>query len=113
MLTDSNCVQIMMSSATAESSEGTPACAERIGNVAREEAAILTEFMDDHVSDFLDYAIHNVDYKFACTLSEDLNHKAAGYKIEIILNSNKSEVWIEKIIELLLPKDIFAIKIED
>ena len=31
----------------------------------------------------------------------------------IPLYSNKSEVWIEKIIELLLSKDIFAIKIED
>lgn len=103
----------MMPPGSVESFEGTPACAERIGNVAREEAAVLTEFMDDNVSELLDYAIHNVDYKFACTLSEDLNHKAAGYKIEIILYSNKSEVWTEKIIELLLSKNIFAIKIED
>ena len=57
----------------------------------------MTEFMDDNVSNLLDYAIHNLNYKFTCALSEDLNHRAEGYKIEIILHSNKSEIWCKKI----------------
>ena len=96
---------------SSEGLEGLPTCAERIGNVAKEEAAILTEFMDDNVSDLLDNAIHNLDYKFTCTLSEDLNHRAGGYKIEIMLHSNKSEIWCKTIIDLLQSKDIVAIKI--
>jgi hypothetical protein len=88
-----------------------PPDAERIGNVAREEAAILAEFMDNNLSDALDDATYSVDYKFDCSLSEDLNHKAEGYKIEIILYSKKSGLWTNQIIDLLKSMNIDAIKI--
>ena len=88
-----------------------PPCAERIGNVAREEAGVLAAVMDNKLSDSLDDATYDVDYKFDSSLSEDLNHRAEGYKIEIILYSKKSGLWAKKIIDLLKSMNIDAIKI--
>ena len=83
---DSNCIQIMVLPVLNDvPGEVLPPCAERIGKVAREEAAVLAEFMDNNLSDSLDDATYEIDYKFDCSLSEDLNHKAEGYKIEITL----------------------------
>ena len=84
-LSDSNCIQIMMCADSTDAPGGSSPCAERIGNVAREEAAVLAAFMDNKLSDSLDDATYDVDYKFDCSLSEDLNHRAEGYKIKIIL----------------------------
>ena len=112
-VSDSNCIQIMMCANSTDAPGGSSPCAERIGNVAREEAAVLAEFMDGNLSDSLDDAIYGVDYKFVCSLSEDLNHKAEGYKIEIILHSNKSGLWAKLIMDLLKSMNIDVIKAEN
>ena len=109
---DSNCIQIMMLPVLNDApGEVPPPCAERIGNVAREEAAVLAAFMDNKLSDSLDDATYDVDYKFDCSLSEDLNHRAEGYKIKIILYSKKSGLWAKKIIDLLKSMNIDANKV--
>ena len=100
----------MMCADSTDAPGGSSPCAERIGNVAREEAAVLAEFMDGNLSDSLDDAIYGVDYKFVCSLSEDLNHKAEGYKIEIILHSNKSGLWAKLIMDILKSMNIDVIK---
>lgn len=51
---------------------------ERIGNAAKEEAVVLTVFMDNNAIELLHGKVCNEDYKFVCTLIDDLNHKAAG-----------------------------------
>ena len=86
--------------------------AERIGNVAREEAAVLAEFMDDNAIELLGGKVYNEDYKFVGILTDDLNHKAAGYGISLVLLSNNSDAWTKKFMSILRSKNIDAIKLE-
>jgi hypothetical protein len=68
---------------------------ERIGNIAREEAALLAGFMDDNVYLLTDVNLfYDADYKFSCTLSENLYHRVEGYEIKIILYASHDDQWI-------------------
>ena len=60
---DTNCIQIMMLPVLNDApGEVPPPCAERLGNVAREEAAVLAEFMGNNLSDSLDDTTYDIDY---------------------------------------------------
>lgn len=51
---------------TVATSPGNQVAGERIGNIAREEAAVLARFMDDNVDLLTDcYLFYDVDYKFS------------------------------------------------
>ena len=58
------------------------------------------------------HKVYNEDYKFVCILTDDLNHKAAGYGISLVLLSNNSDAWTKKLMSILRSENIDAIKLE-
>lgn len=90
---------------------GTVMGSERIGNVAREQAAVLADFMDDCFSEVLDDRLYGEDYRFICVLIEDLNHKAVGYGIDLVICSQNTDAWNKKLIRLLLSRNVNAIEL--
>jgi hypothetical protein len=85
---------------------------ERIGNLAREEAASLALFMDDKIDMLTEINLfHAVDYKFSCTLSENLHHKREGYKIQIIVYSNHPAESTSVLINALYAQKLNAVQL--
>ena len=85
---------------------------ERIGNIAREEAAVLARFMDDSI-DLLTHLniFYAVDYQFSCTLSENLHHRIEGYEIKIIVHSNHPDPWTPELIKILRSQNLNAVQL--
>lgn len=95
---------------TVATSPGNQVAGERIGNIAREEAAVLARFMDDNVDLLTDcYLFYDVDYKFSCTLSENLHHRVEGYTITIIVHSNHADEWTNELINILQSQKLNAV----
>lgn len=78
---------------------------ERLGNISRETASALADLMDSP-SDLLDECnIYDVGFRFVCVLSEKLHHKGEGYLITILVYSINSDVWTDKLYDILLAKN--------
>jgi hypothetical protein len=76
---DAKCVQIIVPEDSVATPPGNQVSGERIGNIAREEAASLATFMDDNIYVLTDNNyFYALDYKFSCILSENLHHRVEG-----------------------------------
>lgn len=85
---------------------------ERIGNVARDEAASLALFMDDNIDMLTDNNLfYAVDYKFSCKLSENLHHRVEGYEIQIIVYSNHPDQFATQLINILQAQNLNAVQL--
>lgn len=85
---------------------------ERIGNIAREEAASLATFMDDNIHLLTDNNyFYAIDYKFFCILSENLHHRVEGYDIQIIVYSNHPDQWTQELINVLRAQNLNAVQL--
>ena len=111
LLPDTNCVQILVPWNAISVPPGNEVPGERVGNIAKEEASVLAEFMDDTVDAFCDSSLYNIDYKFTCILSENLNHKVDGYRVDIIVFTKNCDLWTLKLLQILQSKGVFAIKV--
>ena len=58
---------------------------ERIGNVSRDVAAVLSELMDARSPQLDECNEYSVGYIFLCILLEDTTHRSSGYLIKIIV----------------------------
>ena len=85
---------------------------ERLGNIGRETASVLADLMDFN-SDLLDECnLYDVGFRFECVLDEKLHHKAEGYLITILVYSLNSDLWTDKLFQILLSKNVGPIKLE-
>lgn len=85
---------------------------ERLGNLGRETASVLADLMDFD-NDLLDECnVYDVGFRFACVLDEKLHHKTEGYLITILVFSLNSDLWTEKLLQILISKDLRPIKLE-
>jgi hypothetical protein len=85
---------------------------ERIGNVAREEAASISFFMDDKIDVLTDNNVfYAVDYEFSCTLSENLHHRVEGYEIHIVVYSNRTFQWTPVLINALCAQNLNTVRL--
>lgn len=85
---------------------------ERLGNLGRETASVLADLMDFD-NDLLDECnVYDVGFRFACVLDEKLHHKKEGYLITILVFSLNSDLWTEKLLQILISKDLRPIKLE-
>ena len=85
---------------------------ERLGNLGRETASVLADLMDFD-NDLLDECnVYDVGFRFACVLDEKLHHKNEGYLITILVFSLNSDLWTEKLLQILISKDLRPIKLE-
>lgn len=84
---------------------------ERLGNVSREAAKVLSEFMDNRNA-FLDESnIYGVDYKFVCVFTENLNHTKEGFTVVILVYSLNSDAWTDKMVNILKSTKINTTKL--
>jgi hypothetical protein len=74
--------------------------AERLGNVCREAAKVLSEFMDNRNIHLDEYNEYGVDYKFVCMFTENLNHTKEGWTVLILLYSPNSDAWTDKMLKI-------------
>ena len=77
---------------------------ERLGNVSRAEASVISELMDEDNLLLDECNVYSVGFKFACILLEDINHRAAGYLIKIAVYSINSDSWTHKLYDILKEK---------
>jgi hypothetical protein len=85
---------------------------ERLGNLGREKASVLADLMDFD-NDLLDECnVYDVGFRFACVLDEKLLHKNEGFLITILVFSLNSDLWTEKLLQILISKDLRPIKLE-
>jgi hypothetical protein len=74
---------------------------ERLGNVSREAAKVLAEFMDDRNVSLDESNVYGVDYKFVCMLTENLNHTREGFTVLILVYSPNADSWTDKMLDIL------------
>ena len=77
---------------------------ERIGNLSRDVALVLAEFMDMPVLNLEECDNYELDFKFICTLIDDTNHKKEGFLINIQVYTNNSDAWSTDMFEILKEK---------
>ena len=99
---DSNCVQILAPHAAAVDFAADFVPGERIGNVDRNVAVILSRFMDDDFDVLLECDCYETGFFFTCTLSEDSHHRRDGYQIKILIYSANNDAWCDKMILSLI-----------
>ena len=105
LLPDTNCVQILVPWNAISVPPGNEVPGERVG------ASVFAEFMDDTIDAFCYSSLYNIDYKFTCILSEDLNHKVDEYRFDIIVFTKNCDLWTLKLLQILQSKGVFAIKV--
>ena len=67
----------------------------------------------DNVNPALDESnLYDVDFKFVCVLTENLNHLAAGYTIDILVYSANSDSWTDVMLKNLQTEKTKPTKIE-
>lgn len=84
---------------------------ERIGNLSRDVALVLAEFMDMPVLNPEECNNYELDFKFVCTLLDDTNHKKEGFLIVIHLYTTNSDTWSADMFEILKEKKMFPTKL--
>ena len=83
---------------------------ERLGNVSRAEASVISDFMDGDNLQLDDCNVSSVEFKFVCILLEDTNHRTAGYLIRIVVYSVNSDSWTQKLYDILKEKKMKPIR---
>ena len=58
---------------------------ERLGNISREAAKVLAEFMDNQNVLLDESNVYGLDYKFVCVLTENLNHTREDFSVVILV----------------------------
>lgn len=72
----------------------------------------MATFMDN-VNPALDESnTYDVDFKFVCVLTENLNHRAAGYTIDILVYSANSDSWTDVMLKILQSEKMGPTKLE-
>ena len=72
----------------------------------------MAAFMDN-VNPALDESnLYDVDFKFIRVLTENLNHRAAGYTIDILVYSANSDSWTDVMLKILQTEKMGPTKIE-
>ena len=66
---------------------------ECIGNLSRDVALVLAEFMDLPVFNIEECNDYEIDFKFVCVLLDDTNHKKEGFFISILVYTTNSDTW--------------------
>ena len=84
---------------------------ERIGNLSRDVALVLAEFMDLPVLNLEVSNNYEIDFKFVCILLDDTNHKKEGFLILILVYTTNSDSWSAKMFENLKEKKMFPTKL--
>ena len=84
---------------------------ERLGNVSRETASVLADLMDFPNVLLDECNIYDLGFRFVCLLSEKLHHKGEGYLITILVYSINSDLWTDKLYNILLAKNANPIKL--
>ena len=79
---------------------------ERVGNVDKNVAKILSSFMDADSKDLLESEQYDIGYSFTCILTEDTHHRADGYGINIVVCSLNSDSWCDKMFTSLYLKGL-------
>ena len=111
-LSDSNCVQIIAPSDILVRDACNFEASERLGNVSKEAAKVMSTFMDN-MNPALDKSnTYGVDFKFVCVLTENLNHRAVGYTIDILVYSANSDSWTDVMLKILQSEKMGPTKIE-
>ena len=77
---------------------------ERIGNLSRDVALVLAEFMDMPVLNLEECDNYELDFKFICTLIDDTNQKKEGFLINVQVYTNNSDAWSTDMFESLKRK---------
>ena len=83
---------------------------ERIGNVSRDSAQIMSEFMDFDCIRLNERNKYGDGFMFVCRLIEDSNHTCAGFAIEVVVLSKNSDSWTDLFIEILTEKNVVCKK---
>lgn len=105
MTSDCNCVQIIAPVDIMAEGMSNFLPGERLGNISREAASVLADLMDSPF-DLLDECnVYDLGFRFVCVLSEKLHHKAEGYTISIIVYSINSDMWTDKLYDILVAKN--------
>ena len=79
----------------------TYALEERIGNVSREVALVLASLMGFDDASLPECNVYNVGFRFQCILVTDSHLKAEGYDVNIIVLSINSDLFTDKMMDLL------------
>lgn len=111
LFTDVNCIQILSPDPVVPAADSNFGPAERLGNVSREAAKVLSEFMDNRNINLDEYNIYGVDYKFVCVFTENLNHTKEGWTVAILVYSANSDAWTDKMVNILKCTKINTIKL--
>ena len=108
---DSNCVQILAPTNAVPQLPASFNPGERIGNISRDAAQIMSEYMDEGKELFDKNDIYGKTFLFVCRLREDTNHTKGGYAIDIVVLSINGEAWTDLFIEVLEQKNVNCIKL--
>ena len=84
---------------------------ERLGNISREAAKVLAEFMDNQNVLLDESSVYGLDYKFVCVLTENLNHTREGFSVVILVYSLNSDSWTDKMLSILNSAKIHTTKL--
>ena len=85
---------------------------ERLGNVGRETASDLADLMDFNNDLLGECNLYDAGFRFECMLDKKLHHKAEGYLITILVYSLDSDLWTNKLFQILISKNVGPIKLE-
>lgn len=69
----------------------------------------MASLMDNHLDES---NVYNVDFEFVCVLTEKLNHTVEGFTINILVYSAHSDVWIDKMFDILKSNKMGPTKLE-
>ena len=83
---------------------------ERIGNVRRDTAQIMSEFIDFDCVRLNECNKYGVGFMFVCRLKEDINHTCEGFAIEVVVLSKNSDSWTDLLLEILTEKNVVCKK---
>ena len=105
-VTDANCIQILAPADSLPSPPSTYVLGERIGNVSREVALVLASLMDFDDACLPECNAYNLGFRFECIIEEDSHHKAEGYFVNIIVFSINSDIFTDKMYDILNTKGL-------
>lgn len=54
---------------------------------------------------------YGIGFMFVCRLREDTNHTVEGYAVDIVVFSKNSDSWTNLMINILIEKNITAVKL--
>ena len=110
-MTDANCIQILAPIDSAPTPPSTYVLGERIGNVSREVALVLASILDFEDVTLPECNVYDLGFRFQCVVDEDSHHKAEGYFVNIIVYSINSDVFTDKMFDILGLNPLRTIKL--